>query len=122
MLCAVGKLTNVFNSECQKVCVILYVIHCLCSFFCQPAKPRSRSWNQSQDNKALQQASMWRKGYVPGLTNTPSISTSVREKLSPTKGKERVVSVKGLKLSLKEPQVKRPRQGKFTQNVQLKQN
>ncbi|KAL2083500.1 hypothetical protein ACEWY4_021273 [Coilia grayii] len=78
--------------------------------YLQTAKPRSRSWNDGQDNKVLQQASIWARGYIPGLTSAPSASPSVREKLSPTKGKERVVSVKGLKLSHKEPQVKRPRQ------------
>ena len=82
---------------------------------CQPPKPRSRSWNDRQDNKTLQQASIWSKRYVPGLTNAPSASP-VREKLSPTKGKERVVSVKGLKLPHKEPQVKRPREGKVWQH------
>lgn len=88
--------------------------------FCQPAKPRSRSWNESQDNKALQQASIWSKSYVPGLTSAPGAPTPIQEKIPPTKGKERVVSVKGLKLSMKEPQVKRPRQGKFTENGQFK--
>ncbi|XP_062376115.1 exonuclease 1 isoform X2 [Sardina pilchardus] len=76
----------------------------------QPTKPRSRGWNDRPDSKALQHVSMWSKGYAPGLTPAPSAPPSIREKLSSTRGKERVVSVKGLKLSVKEPQVKRPRQ------------
>ncbi|XP_063048024.1 exonuclease 1 isoform X2 [Engraulis encrasicolus] len=76
----------------------------------QTAKPRSRSWNDGQESKSLPQGSIWARSYVPGITNAPNVTPAAREKLSPTKGKERVVSVKGLKLSHKEPQVKRPRQ------------
>ncbi|KAJ8418300.1 hypothetical protein AAFF_G00140090 [Aldrovandia affinis] len=76
----------------------------------QPAKPRSHSWNDSKKTRSTLEVSIWRKGYTPGgfLPSQPATPDSP-EKPS-TRGKERVVSVQGLRLPRRELQVKRPRE------------
>ncbi|XP_055758216.1 exonuclease 1 isoform X1 [Salvelinus fontinalis] len=75
----------------------------------KPVKPRSRDWNDSQETRASTHPSIWSRGYIPG---TLSASQPVGSPQRPpsTRGKERVISVQGLRLPHKNTQVKRPRE------------
>ncbi|XP_036403180.1 exonuclease 1 [Megalops cyprinoides] len=76
----------------------------------QPAKPRSRSWNDRQEKRSPLETSIWSKGYAPGGVppSRPPVAASP-QKPSPTR-RDRVVSVQGPRLPHKEPQAKRPRE------------
>ncbi|XP_046886088.1 exonuclease 1 isoform X1 [Hypomesus transpacificus] len=77
-------------------------------------KPRSRGWNDSRTPQAFSHSSIWSRGYIPGsscLSVAPPLPEgSVLERPPSTRGKERVVSLKGLRLTHKEARVKRPRE------------
>ncbi|XP_061084540.1 exonuclease 1 [Conger conger] len=76
----------------------------------QPAKPRSRSWNDSKENRSLPGSSIWRKGYSAGGPS-PSLPPMCGSPERPTtKGKQRVVHLQGLRLPHRELPVKRPRE------------
>ncbi|NXI73206.1 EXO1 Exonuclease, partial [Anseranas semipalmata] len=76
------------------------------SFCSEPMQPRSRDWN---DRRANHTNSIWSRDYrlgpstdtVPHITHLPEKST--------TKGIEKIISIKGLKLPGKELLAKRPR-------------
>uniref|UniRef100_A0A3Q1HJI4 Exonuclease 1 n=1 Tax=Anabas testudineus TaxID=64144 RepID=A0A3Q1HJI4_ANATE len=72
----------------------------------QLSKPRSRSWN---DSPASLGPSIWCGSFKPAFTATSVSAASPHRPLS-TRGKERVISLDGLRLSCRELQVKRPRE------------
>ncbi|KAG5831646.1 hypothetical protein ANANG_G00305930 [Anguilla anguilla] len=78
----------------------------------QAARPRSRGWNHSKENRCPPEASIWRKGYTPGGPRPPCPrAPAPRSPERPsTKGKERVVCAQGLRLPHRELPVKRPRE------------
>ncbi|XP_068597714.1 exonuclease 1 [Brachionichthys hirsutus] len=72
----------------------------------RPSKPRSKSWN---DSAAPPGTSIWSRGFNPsGVAPPPSAGASDRP--PPTRGKERVVHLGGLRLPCRELQVKRSRE------------
>ncbi|XP_007244638.2 exonuclease 1 [Astyanax mexicanus] len=84
----------------------------------QPIKaPRSRGWNDKCEVQSPARGSIWNRGYLPS-SSQPQIPSSP-DRPSPTRGKERLVTVKGLKLSSREPQVKRPREESETSEVDI---
>ncbi|KAM6956611.1 exonuclease 1 [Aplochiton taeniatus] len=77
----------------------------------QPTKPRSRSWNDPKASQPSGQSSIWRRGYTPGSLSPvtrPPLASSPERPLT-TRGKERVISLQGLRLPCRESQAKRPR-------------
>ncbi|XP_060788835.1 exonuclease 1 [Neoarius graeffei] len=75
----------------------------------QPVKaPRSRGWSDSAPVTASPRVSIWSRGYVAGSVQPRSPSSPLRP--SQPRGRETVVSLRGLRLPSREPQVKRPRQ------------
>ncbi|XP_072546647.1 exonuclease 1 [Salminus brasiliensis] len=76
----------------------------------KPVKaPRSRGWSDRCEAQSLTHGSIWSRGYKPGTSSQPPTQSSPHRP-TPTLGKERLVTVKGLKLPNREPQVKRPRE------------
>uniref|UniRef100_A0AAY4EYX5 Exonuclease 1 n=1 Tax=Denticeps clupeoides TaxID=299321 RepID=A0AAY4EYX5_9TELE len=75
----------------------------------RPAKYRSQGWNDTQEKRASPHVSIWTKGFVPGTIHITTSPSNPSERPVSTKGKERVISVKGLKLPPKDVKVKRPR-------------
>ncbi|XP_058254927.1 exonuclease 1 isoform X1 [Hemibagrus wyckioides] len=74
----------------------------------QPVKaPRSRGWSDAPVTTS-RQVSIWSKAYVPGSVQPQTPSSPQRP--AQTRGKGTVMSLRGLKLPNREPQVKRPRQ------------
>uniref|UniRef100_A0A3B5B8F8 Exonuclease 1 n=1 Tax=Stegastes partitus TaxID=144197 RepID=A0A3B5B8F8_9TELE len=69
-------------------------------------KPRSHSWNDSPVSTG---SSIWSKGFTPASAGPPQPATFTDRPPS-TRGKERVASLDGLRLSCRELQVKRPRE------------
>ncbi|KAM9466429.1 exonuclease 1 [Clarias gariepinus] len=75
----------------------------------QPVKaPRSRGWSDTTPVTTSARGSIWSKRYVPGSVQPQTTSSPQRP--PQTRGKETLVSLRGLKLPTREPQVKRPRQ------------
>uniref|UniRef100_A0A8C4F4I1 Exonuclease 1 n=1 Tax=Dicentrarchus labrax TaxID=13489 RepID=A0A8C4F4I1_DICLA len=72
----------------------------------QPSKPRSHSWN---DSPAPTGPSIWSRGFKPASAAPPQSAASP-DRPPPTRGKERVISLDGLRLPCRELQVKRPRE------------
>ncbi|XP_031735229.1 exonuclease 1 isoform X2 [Anarrhichthys ocellatus] len=72
----------------------------------QLSKPRSRSWNHSP---APTGPSVWSGGLKPAAV-APPLSAASPDRLPSTRGKERIISLVGLRLSSRELQVKRPRE------------
>ncbi|XP_023152239.2 exonuclease 1 [Amphiprion ocellaris] len=72
----------------------------------QQRKPRSHSWN---DSRVSTGSSIWSKGFTPTSAG-PSQPAALTDRPPSTRGKERVVSLDGLRLSCRELQVKRPRE------------
>ncbi|XP_075933160.1 exonuclease 1 [Anarhichas minor] len=72
----------------------------------QLSKPRSRSWNHSP---APTGPSVWSGGLKPAAV-APPLSAASPDRLLSTRGKERIISLVGLRLSSRELQVKRPRE------------
>ncbi|XP_035519762.1 exonuclease 1-like [Morone saxatilis] len=72
----------------------------------QPSKPRSHSWN---DSPAPAGPSIWSRGFKPASAAPPQSAASP-DRPPPTRGKERVISLDGLRLPCRELQVKRPRE------------
>ncbi|XP_071399578.1 exonuclease 1 [Centroberyx affinis] len=76
----------------------------------QPSKPRSRGWNDSPASSRLSAGpSIWSTGFRPGAAAPPRPAASPDRPAS-TRGKERVVSLQGLRFPSRELQVKRPRE------------
>uniref|UniRef100_A0A3Q3NDR0 Exonuclease 1 n=1 Tax=Labrus bergylta TaxID=56723 RepID=A0A3Q3NDR0_9LABR len=73
----------------------------------QASKPRSHSWNRSP---ASTRSSIWSKGFKPGSAAPPQSAAASPDTPPSTRGKERVVSLDGLRLPCRELQVKRPRE------------
>uniref|UniRef100_A0A8C7VGP1 Exonuclease 1 n=1 Tax=Oncorhynchus mykiss TaxID=8022 RepID=A0A8C7VGP1_ONCMY len=75
-----------------------------------PVKPRSRDWNDSQETRASTHPSIWSRGYIPG-TFSASQPVGSPQRPPSTRGKERLISMQGLRLPHKNTQViKRPRE------------
>ncbi|XP_037751245.1 exonuclease 1 [Chelonia mydas] len=76
----------------------------------QPSRPRSRGWNdRAASQKPYCVNSIWSRDYKPGHnTDITTCTTRLLEK-STTKGIEKIISIKGLKLPSKELLVKRSR-------------
>ncbi|KAJ8014184.1 hypothetical protein DPEC_G00037610 [Dallia pectoralis] len=75
----------------------------------KPVKPRSRGWNDRSEKQASNHLSIWSRGYTPGsLIGAQPVDSP--ERPPTTRGKERVVSLQGLRLPHRESQVKRPRE------------
>lgn len=72
----------------------------------QAPKPRSSTWNSSP---AFTKPSIWSRDYKPGAAAPPQSAPSPDRPPS-TRGRERVVSLDGLRLPCRELQVKRPRE------------
>ncbi|XP_037322457.2 exonuclease 1 [Pungitius pungitius] len=72
----------------------------------QLSKPRSHSWNHSAVPTG---PSIW-SGGLKQVTVAPPLSSASPGRPSPTRGKERIISLVGLKLSSRELQGKRARQ------------
>ncbi|XP_051724948.1 exonuclease 1 [Ctenopharyngodon idella] len=73
----------------------------------QPSKgARSSTWNDKCDKSGPLQTSIWSRNYEPGGTQPQSPTSPKRP--PPTQGKERVISVRSLKLPQRTSQVKRP--------------
>ncbi|XP_034620919.1 exonuclease 1 [Trachemys scripta elegans] len=88
----------------------------------QPSRPRSRGWN---DRVASQKPycvnSIWSRDYKPGHnTDITTCITRMLEK-STTKGIEKIISIKGLKLPSKELLVKRSRSEELSDGDLLSQ-
>ncbi|XP_034408456.1 exonuclease 1 [Cyclopterus lumpus] len=72
----------------------------------QLLKPRSRSWNHSS---APTGPSIW-SGDLKSAAVAPPLSAASPDRPPSTRGKERIISLVGLRLSSRELQVKRPRE------------
>ncbi|XP_041644830.1 exonuclease 1 [Cheilinus undulatus] len=72
----------------------------------QASKPRSSSWNSSPASTG---PSIWSRGFKPESVALPQPDISP-ERPPSTRGKERVISLDGLRLPCRELQVKRPRE------------
>ncbi|KAM4591784.1 exonuclease 1 [Odontesthes bonariensis] len=72
----------------------------------QLPKARSHSWNAAPASTG---PSIWSKGFTPASAG-PAGPAASPEKPSSTRGKERVISLDGLRLPCRELQVKRPRE------------
>ncbi|XP_072247658.1 exonuclease 1 [Leuresthes tenuis] len=72
----------------------------------QLSKPRSHSWNAAPTSTG---PSIWSRSFTPAPAGPPGPAASP-EKPSSTRGKERVISLDGLRLPCRELQVKRPRE------------
>uniref|UniRef100_UPI0037E93B23 exonuclease 1 n=1 Tax=Semicossyphus pulcher TaxID=241346 RepID=UPI0037E93B23 len=72
----------------------------------QASKPRSHNWNSSPASTG---PSLWSRGFKPGSA-APTQTAASPERPPSTRGKERVVSLDGLRLPCRELQVKRPRE------------
>ncbi|TKS85137.1 Exonuclease 1 [Collichthys lucidus] len=72
----------------------------------QPSKPRSHSWNESS---APIGPSIWSRDFKPSSAAPPQSAAS-QDRPPSTRGKERVISLDGLRLPCRELQVKRPRE------------
>uniref|UniRef100_A0A8C7PH12 Exonuclease 1 n=1 Tax=Oncorhynchus mykiss TaxID=8022 RepID=A0A8C7PH12_ONCMY len=80
----------------------------------KPVKPRSRDWNDSQETRASTHPSIWSRGYIPG-TFSASQPVGSPQRPPSTRGKERLISMQGLRLPHKNTQViKRPREGEIS--------
>lgn len=75
--------------------------------FLKLSKSRSHSWN---DSPASPSSSIWSGSFKTAFP-APSFSAAAQDRPPSTRGKERVISLGGLKLSCRELQVKRPREG-----------
>ncbi|XP_066553052.1 exonuclease 1 isoform X2 [Amia ocellicauda] len=78
---------------------------------CQPVKPkpRSRGWNDAQDQKVSRRTSIWSRGYMPtGLLPSPNSVVQSPEKPS-TRG-VKVISTRSLKLPSRAVNIKRERE------------
>ncbi|KAM4614960.1 exonuclease 1 [Polymixia lowei] len=77
----------------------------------QSAKPRSRCWSDPPACSQLSTLpSIWSRGYAPGSAATPRPAAASPQRPSSTRGKERVITLQGLRLPGRELQVKRPRE------------
>ncbi|XP_044070961.1 exonuclease 1 [Siniperca chuatsi] len=74
--------------------------------FPRPSKPRSHSWN---DSPAQTGPSIWSKVFRPASA-APPLSAASPDRPPSTRGKERVISLDGLRLPCRKLQVKRPRE------------
>lgn len=74
---------------------------------------RSCGWNDRRDNHVN---SIWSREYKFGLTEDPAPPKVHFPEKPLTKGMEKIISVKGLKLAGKELLSKRPRSGMFILN------
>uniref|UniRef100_A0A8C0V2H7 Exonuclease 1 n=1 Tax=Cyanistes caeruleus TaxID=156563 RepID=A0A8C0V2H7_CYACU len=72
----------------------------------QPVQQRSRGWNDRRDNHVN---SIWSREYKFGPTEDPAPPKMYFPEKPITKGMEKIISVKGLKLAGKELLAKRPR-------------
>ncbi|NXW68686.1 EXO1 Exonuclease, partial [Hirundo rustica] len=72
----------------------------------QPVQQRSCGWNDQHDNRV---SSIWSRGYKFGPTEDPAPPKMHFPEKPITKGMEKIISVKGLKLAGKELWAKRPR-------------
>uniref|UniRef100_A0A8C8S6X2 Exonuclease 1 n=1 Tax=Pelusios castaneus TaxID=367368 RepID=A0A8C8S6X2_9SAUR len=87
----------------------------------QPSRPRSRGWNDRAANQKPCLNSIWSRDYKPcHNTDIPTCTTSLLEKSS-TKGTEKIISIKGLKLPSKELLVKRSRSEELSDGDLLSQ-
>ncbi|XP_029449877.1 exonuclease 1 isoform X2 [Rhinatrema bivittatum] len=76
----------------------------------QPLWSRSRSWNDSKVNQRMSNSSsIWNKNYRPTTALYTAINSTESVRKPCTKGIEKVISTKVLKLPRKEPVIKRPR-------------
>ncbi|KAM9365246.1 exonuclease 1 [Pholidichthys leucotaenia] len=73
----------------------------------QQSKPRSHSWNASPASPG---PSIWSADYTPASAGTSQPAAAAPDRPTSTRGKERVVSLDGLRLPCRELQVKRPRE------------
>ncbi|CAK6973679.1 exonuclease 1 [Scomber scombrus] len=86
----------------------------------QPSKPRSKSWNTSPASTASTGPSIWSRSFRPASAAPPQPATSP-ERPPSTRGKERVISLDGLRLPCRELQVKRPREDSSISDVDVLQ-
>ncbi|XP_048699709.1 exonuclease 1 isoform X3 [Caretta caretta] len=88
----------------------------------QPSRPRSRGWNdRAGSQKPYCVNSIWSRDYKPGHnTDITTCTTRLLEK-STTKGIEKIISIKGLKLPSKELLVKRSRSEEMSDGDLLSQ-
>ncbi|XP_067391854.1 exonuclease 1 isoform X2 [Emydura macquarii macquarii] len=76
----------------------------------QPSWPRSRGWNdRAASQKPCHVNSVWSRDYKPGHNTNITMRTMHLLEKSTTKGMEKIISIKGLKLPSKELLVKRSR-------------
>ncbi|XP_034041531.1 exonuclease 1 [Thalassophryne amazonica] len=80
-----------------------------------PSKPRSHSWN---DSPASSGPSIWSTGFKPNAATPPQPAVSPN-KVPSTRGKERVISLDGLRLPSQELQVKRPREDSSMSDLEV---
>ncbi|KAL0964402.1 hypothetical protein UPYG_G00323340 [Umbra pygmaea] len=73
----------------------------------KPVLPRSRDWNERQETS--KHLSIWSRLYTPGRISAPQ-PVDTAERPSPTRGKQRVVSLQGLGVPYASSKVKRPRE------------
>lgn len=86
----------------------------------RPVKaPRSRGWGDPAPVTASPRVSIWSRGYVPSSVQPQTPSSPQRP--PQTRGKEAVMSLRGLKLPNREPQVKRPRDSAVSDEDVLEQ-
>ncbi|XP_009866521.1 PREDICTED: exonuclease 1 [Apaloderma vittatum] len=84
----------------------------------QPMQQRSCGWNDRPDNHVN---SIWSRNYKPGF-NADTVPPKMHLLEKPTtKGMEKIISVKGLKLPGKEPLAKRPRSEEISDGDLLNQ-
>ncbi|KAI3363361.1 hypothetical protein L3Q82_011570, partial [Scortum barcoo] len=72
----------------------------------QPSKPRSQSWN---DSPALTKPTIWSRDFKLASA-VPPLPAASPDRSPSTRGRERVISLDGLRLPCRELQVKRPRE------------
>ncbi|XP_032911569.1 exonuclease 1 [Catharus ustulatus] len=84
----------------------------------QPAQQRSCGWNDQRDNHVN---SIWSKEYKFGPTEDPAPPKMHFPEKAITKGMEKIISIKGLKLAGKELLAKRPRSEEVSDGDLLKQ-
>lgn len=76
----------------------------------QRCKARSNSWNGSAASTG---PSIWSRGFTPTPAGSAPRPAASPDRPPSTRGKERVVSLGGLKLPSREQQVKRSREGEL---------